>query len=207
MIFPHPSQLVSWQRHKHYVDGELSVCARREEAHLAPALTAGAQEGLGVLEVVARDLLAQDALGGDGHAVSRHDERTGKWSRLTPRELGTASPIKAVCVSPKRDDVWVLSLLGGIIGILIGAGVAVALPVVAGWATVVPWNAIVLSFAVSAATIATGRFADGWAVAAGTSRRAVASRRSLRMPPIRADSPARSHELRFPSLRGVAQPG
>ena len=45
----------------------------------------------------------------------------------------------------------VLSLLGGIIGILIGAGVAVALPVIAGWATVVPWNAIVLSFGVSAA--------------------------------------------------------
>jgi putative ABC transport system permease protein len=45
----------------------------------------------------------------------------------------------------------VLSLLGGIIGILIGAGVAVALPLVAGWATVVPWNAIVLSFGVSAA--------------------------------------------------------
>ena len=45
----------------------------------------------------------------------------------------------------------VLSLLGGVIGIAIGAGVAVALPVVAGWATVVPWNAILLSFGVSAA--------------------------------------------------------
>jgi putative ABC transport system permease protein len=45
----------------------------------------------------------------------------------------------------------VLSLLGGVIGIAIGAGVAVLLPVVAGWATVVPWNAIVLSFGVSAA--------------------------------------------------------
>ena len=45
----------------------------------------------------------------------------------------------------------VLSLLGGVIGIVIGAGVAMALPVVAGWATVVPWNAIVLSFGVSAA--------------------------------------------------------
>jgi putative ABC transport system permease protein len=45
----------------------------------------------------------------------------------------------------------VLSLLGGIIGILIGSGVAVALPVVAGWATVLPWNAIALSFGVSAA--------------------------------------------------------
>jgi putative ABC transport system permease protein len=45
----------------------------------------------------------------------------------------------------------VLSLLGGIIGILVGSGVAMALPLVAGWTTVVPWNAIVLSFAVSAA--------------------------------------------------------
>jgi putative ABC transport system permease protein len=45
----------------------------------------------------------------------------------------------------------VLSLLGGIIGILIGSGVALALPFVAGWTTVLPWNAIVLSFAVSAA--------------------------------------------------------
>jgi putative ABC transport system permease protein len=45
----------------------------------------------------------------------------------------------------------VLSLLGGVIGILIGAGVALLLPVVAGWATVLPWNAIVLAFGVSAA--------------------------------------------------------
>jgi putative ABC transport system permease protein len=45
----------------------------------------------------------------------------------------------------------VLSVLGGIIGILIGAAVAMLLPLVAGWATVLPWNAIVLSFGVSAA--------------------------------------------------------
>ena len=45
----------------------------------------------------------------------------------------------------------VLSLLGGIIGILIGSAVALMLPVVAGWTTVLPWNAIVLSFGVSAA--------------------------------------------------------
>ncbi|MBV9323137.1 MAG: ABC transporter permease [Chloroflexi bacterium] len=45
----------------------------------------------------------------------------------------------------------VLSLMGGIIGILVGSGVAVALPFVAGWTTVLPWNAIVLSFGVSAA--------------------------------------------------------
>jgi putative ABC transport system permease protein len=45
----------------------------------------------------------------------------------------------------------VLSLMGGIIGILIGSGVALAMPLVAGWTTVLPWNAIILSFGVSAA--------------------------------------------------------
>jgi putative ABC transport system permease protein len=45
----------------------------------------------------------------------------------------------------------VLSVLGGVIGILVGSSVALALPTVAGWTTVLPWNAIVLSFGVSAA--------------------------------------------------------
>jgi len=45
----------------------------------------------------------------------------------------------------------VLSVLGGVIGILIGSGVALLLPIVAGWTTVLPWNAIVLAFGVSAA--------------------------------------------------------
>jgi putative ABC transport system permease protein len=45
----------------------------------------------------------------------------------------------------------VLSVLGGVIGILVGATVALLLPIIAGWTTVLPWNAIVLSFAVSAA--------------------------------------------------------
>jgi putative ABC transport system permease protein len=45
----------------------------------------------------------------------------------------------------------VLSLLGGILGILIGSAVALVLPIVAGWTTVLPWNAIGLSFGVSAA--------------------------------------------------------
>jgi putative ABC transport system permease protein len=45
----------------------------------------------------------------------------------------------------------VLSVLGGVIGILLGSGVALLMPVLAGWTTVLPWNAIVLSFAVSAA--------------------------------------------------------
>src|SRR5438445_1681989 len=45
----------------------------------------------------------------------------------------------------------VLSVLGGVIGILFGSGVALLLPMLAGWTTVLPWNAIVLSFAVSAA--------------------------------------------------------
>ena len=45
----------------------------------------------------------------------------------------------------------VLSVLGGIIGILVGSVVALVLPLIAGWTTVLPWNAIALSFAVSAA--------------------------------------------------------
>ncbi len=45
----------------------------------------------------------------------------------------------------------VLSVLGGLIGILVGSLVAVLLPYVAGWTTVLPWNAIALSFGVSAA--------------------------------------------------------
>jgi putative ABC transport system permease protein len=45
----------------------------------------------------------------------------------------------------------VLSVLGGVVGILIGSAVALLLPTVAGWATVLPWNAIVLAFGVSAA--------------------------------------------------------
>jgi putative ABC transport system permease protein len=45
----------------------------------------------------------------------------------------------------------VLSVLGGVIGILVGSAVAVLMPYIAGWTTVLPWNAIVLSFGVSAA--------------------------------------------------------
>ncbi|MDQ6669763.1 MAG: ABC transporter permease [Chloroflexota bacterium] len=45
----------------------------------------------------------------------------------------------------------VLSVLGGLIGILVGAMVALLLPTVAGWTTVLPWNAIGVSFGVSAA--------------------------------------------------------
>ena len=45
----------------------------------------------------------------------------------------------------------VLSVLGGAIGILVGGSVALLLPLLAGWTTVLPWNAIALSFAVSAA--------------------------------------------------------
>ncbi|MBV9581970.1 MAG: ABC transporter permease [Chloroflexi bacterium] len=42
----------------------------------------------------------------------------------------------------------VLAALGGLTGVLIGTGIALALPLV-GWTTVVPWNAIALSFGVS----------------------------------------------------------
>jgi hypothetical protein len=41
--------------------------------------------------------------------ISRYDERGGKWSYWSPRELGTASPVRAIHVAPKeKGDVWVL---------------------------------------------------------------------------------------------------
>jgi putative ABC transport system permease protein len=46
-------------------------------------------------------------------------------------------------------EAMVLSAVGGLFGILVGAAVALLMPIVAGWSTVVPWNAIVLSFGVS----------------------------------------------------------
>jgi putative ABC transport system permease protein len=45
----------------------------------------------------------------------------------------------------------VLSVLGGLIGILLGSGAALIMPVVAGWATLLPWKAIALAFGVSGA--------------------------------------------------------
>jgi putative ABC transport system permease protein len=42
-------------------------------------------------------------------------------------------------------------VLGGVVGILVGVLVALLMPLVAGWTTVVPWNAIALSFGVSGA--------------------------------------------------------
>jgi putative ABC transport system permease protein len=44
----------------------------------------------------------------------------------------------------------VLSVLGGAIGILLGMGIALLMPLVAGWTTAIPWNAIGLAFGVSA---------------------------------------------------------
>ena len=70
------------------------------------------------------------------------------------REIGIRLAIGAQprdVLSQFLVEAVVLSLLGGIIGILVGSGVALALPFVAGWTTVLPWNAIALSFAVSAA--------------------------------------------------------
>jgi putative ABC transport system permease protein len=45
----------------------------------------------------------------------------------------------------------VLSVVGGLIGILIGSGVALLMPIVAGWPILLPWKAIALAFGVSAA--------------------------------------------------------
>jgi putative ABC transport system permease protein len=45
----------------------------------------------------------------------------------------------------------VLAILGGGLGTLLGSVVALLMPIVAGWNTVLPWSAIALSFGVSAA--------------------------------------------------------
>jgi putative ABC transport system permease protein len=44
----------------------------------------------------------------------------------------------------------VLSVAGGLIGTLAGAGAALLMPLLAGWATVLPWHAVVLATGVSA---------------------------------------------------------
>lgn len=43
----------------------------------------------------------------------------------------------------------VLAAIGGLTGIVLGTGIALSLPML-GWTTVVPWNAIVVSFGASA---------------------------------------------------------
>jgi putative ABC transport system permease protein len=70
------------------------------------------------------------------------------------REIGIRLAIGAQprdVLSQFLVEAVVLSVLGGVIGIVIGSAVALLLPFIAGWTTVLPWNAIVLSFAVSAA--------------------------------------------------------
>ncbi|MEA2641447.1 MAG: putative transport system permease protein [Chloroflexota bacterium] len=70
------------------------------------------------------------------------------------REIGIRLAIGAQpgdVLSQFLVEAVVLSLLGGILGIALGSGVALLMPVVAGFATVLPWNAIGLSFGVSAA--------------------------------------------------------
>ena len=47
-------------------------------------------------------------------------------------------------------EATVLSVLGGLIGILLGMGIAAVMPYIAGWTTAMPWNAITLAFGVSA---------------------------------------------------------
>jgi hypothetical protein len=40
--------------------------------------------------------------------LSRFNERTGKWSYLSPKELGTGCPVASIQVVPRSGDVWVL---------------------------------------------------------------------------------------------------
>ena len=69
------------------------------------------------------------------------------------REIGIRLAIgarPADILSQFLVEAVVLSLAGGLIGTLAGAGAALLMPVLAGWATVLPWSAAVLATAVSA---------------------------------------------------------
>jgi putative ABC transport system permease protein len=69
------------------------------------------------------------------------------------REIGIRLAIGAQptdVMSQFLIEAVLLSILGGFIGILVGSGVAIAMPYVAGWTTVLPWQAILLAFGVSA---------------------------------------------------------
>jgi putative ABC transport system permease protein len=69
------------------------------------------------------------------------------------REIGIRLAIGAQpsdVMSQFLIEAVMLSVLGGFIGILLGSGVALAMPYVAGWTTVLPWQAILLAFGVSA---------------------------------------------------------
>ncbi len=70
------------------------------------------------------------------------------------REIGIRLAIGAQptdVMSQFLIEAVVLSVLGGFVGILVGSGVALLMPYVAGWTTVLPWNAIALAFGVSGA--------------------------------------------------------
>jgi putative ABC transport system permease protein len=58
----------------------------------------------------------------------------------TPRDIMAQFLVEAI----------VLSVLGGLLGILLGMGIAAVMPYIAGWTTAMPWNAITLAFGVSA---------------------------------------------------------
>jgi putative ABC transport system permease protein len=69
------------------------------------------------------------------------------------REIGIRLAIGAQprdILSQFLVEAIVLSVLGGAIGILVGVAVAMLMPLIAGWTTAIPWNAIVLAFGVSA---------------------------------------------------------
>jgi hypothetical protein len=82
-----------------------AIGARREDAHLAAALAAAAQELAGVLEAVARDLAAEDLVRRHGRAVRGDDERD--FSRGHDHErhaLHLVQPVPEAEVPARREQ-------------------------------------------------------------------------------------------------------
>ena len=97
----------------------------------------------------------------EGHPRLTYDINTNALNRIVETHLG-----KTILISNRAEwsdeqiieayrsqfliEAVMLSVLGGFIGILVGSGVALAMPYVAGWTTVLPWQAILIAFGVSA---------------------------------------------------------
>jgi putative ABC transport system permease protein len=144
------------QRHKIKPDSpaDFDVSSVQELAELAVMVTATLQ---GLSAVIASVSLLVGGVGVMNIMLVAVTERT--------REIGLR-----MAVGAKPSDVLlqflgeavVLALLGGLIGVVIGLGGALALGAALNWPVVVPAGAVILAFAVSAAVGVTFGFYPAW---------------------------------------------